>query len=117
MSIRYGYYLPLADSIFDDTRFLGIAPKMDGLGDDAKQKHDKDGTPMWVVTALVKYQGGRPETETFTLATTPESAASIAQVAELSPIAFTGLSAGKWSKQGTDRTEWTFQVAGFRILS
>ena len=117
MSARLGYYLPLADNIFDEVRFLGVSPKMDGLGAAATQKHDKDGTAMWVVSALVKYQGGRPETETFTLAAPAETAATIAKVPELSPIAFTGLHAGKWSKAGSDRTEWTFQVSGFRVLS
>lgn len=64
----------------------------------------------------MKFQGNRPETETFTLTATAEMAESIAKVPELTPIALTGLMGGKWSKSGSDRTDWSFQVSGFRVL-
>ena len=53
---NYGYYLPLSDKLFDSVRFISIEPKTEGIGSDAPQKTDRDGTPLWVITALVKYQ-------------------------------------------------------------
>ena len=116
MSARYGYYLPLAETTFEEVRFLGLAPKTEGVGTEATQRRDKDGQPQWVLTALVKYDGGRPETESFTLSASEEDAARAAKVPELTPIALVGLVGGKWSRSGSDRTEWSFQVSGFRVL-
>lgn len=47
MSARLGYYLPLAADLFEEVRFLGISEKIEGVGDDAQQRHDKNGTPVW----------------------------------------------------------------------
>jgi len=66
---KYGSYLRLSEKLFDSVRFISIEPKTEGMGSDAPQKTDKDGTPIWLITALVKHQGGASETESFTLTT------------------------------------------------
>lgn len=116
MANNYGYYLPLADTTFESVRFLGITPKYDGVGHDAPQRTDKDGTPLWVVSALVKVIGGRPETELFTLTASHKVANEVASIPELSAVRLVGLAGGKWSRQGSDRTEWSFQVQGVQAL-
>ncbi len=113
---NYGYYLPLSDKLFDSVRFISIEPKTEGLGSDAPQKTDKDGTPLWVITALVKYQGGASETETFTVPANKKGYEELAAIQELAPIRLVGLSGGKWSRSDTDRTNWTFQITGLTVL-
>lgn len=87
---NYGCYLPLWDKLFDSVRFISIEPKTEGIGSDAPQKTDRDGTPLWVITALVKYQGGASETETFTIPlwddTTPITTPKLRQKKNNSPV-------------------------------
>ena len=88
---NYGYYLPLSDKLFDSVRFISIEPKTEGIGSDAPQKTDRDGTPLWVITALVKYQGGASETETFTLRANKKGFDEISAIQELTPIRLVGV--------------------------
>ena len=113
---NYGYYLPLSEKLFESVRFISIEPKTDGIGSDAPQKTDRDGSPLWVITALVKYQGGASETETFTLPANKKGFDEISAIQELTPIRLVGLSAGKWSRSDTDRTTWTFQITGVAVI-
>ena len=113
---NYGYYLPLSDKLFESVRFISIEPKTEGIGSDAPQKTDRDGTPLWVITALVKYQGGASETETFTLPANKKGFDEISAIQELTPIRLVVLSAGKWSRSDTDRTTWTFQITGVAVI-
>jgi hypothetical protein len=116
MAVQYGYYLPLAENLYNEVRFLDISVKMEGLGEDEKQAKDKDGVPKWVISALVKYQNSKTETETFTLVAPQELAEKINNIAELAPIRLVGLSAGKWSRSATDKTSWSFQVSGVEVI-
>ena len=77
---------------------------------------DKTGVPFWVISGLVKYQGGNQETELFTLAATNEIAGKIRTIEELTPIRLVGLVGGKWSKNQTDKTSWSFQISGVEII-
>lgn len=113
---NFGYYIPLSEKLFDSVRLISIEPKTEGIGPDAPQKTDKDGTPMWVITALVKFQGGASETETFTISANKKGFEEIAAIPELTPIRLAGLSGGKWSRSDTDRTNWTFQITGLAVL-
>lgn len=113
---NYGYYLPLSEKLFDSVRFISIDPKTEGVGSDAPQKTDKDGNPLWVITALVKFQGGASETETFTIPAGKKLSDDIKAIEELAPIRLIGLSAGKWSRSDTDRTNWSFQITGLAVL-
>ena len=113
---NYGYYLPLSEKLFDSIRFISIDPKFEGINSDAPQKADKDGNPQWVITALVKFQGGASETESFTLPATKKVADEIKALEELTPIRLVGLSGGKWSRSDTDRTNWSFQITGLVAL-
>lgn len=112
---NYGYYLPLASNLFDSVRFIDISAKTEGYGADEVQKKDKDGTPVWVITALVKYQGGKQETEAFTMAASNKDADAVRTIPELTPIKLVGLSGGKWSKAQSDKTSWSFQVASIAV--
>lgn len=112
MTVSYGYYLPLAENIYQEVRFLDISIKTEGLGTESKQATSKDGTPRWSVAALVKYEGGKQETETFTLTAPQEVAEKINTIPELTTIKLVGLSAGKWSRSATDKTSWSFQITG-----
>lgn len=116
MSIQYGYYLPLSTELFDEVYFLGISPKTEGLGNAAQQKLDKDGTPVWLVTAIVKFQDGNPSTELFSMAAPQRVADEVSQIPMLSAIELVGLSGGKWSKATSDKTTWTFQITGFQTI-
>lgn len=115
MSINYGYYLPLSPSVFETVRFLDISEKTEGLGVEGKQKTDKSGVPQWVVTALVKYQDAKQETETFTLTAPVPVAERIDEIDELTPIRLVGLAGGKWSRAGNDKTSWSFQISGVEV--
>ena len=115
MSISYPYYLPLSDNLFQGVRFLSITPKKDGIGESATQKIDKDGTPVWVLSALVKYQDAAQETQEFSLTAPRNAMEEIAKIPELTPIGLKGLSGGKWSKATTDKTSWSFQILGITV--
>jgi len=116
MAVQYGYYLPLAENLYQEVRFLDISIKSEGLGDEGKQQHDKDGVPKWVISALVKYQNNKTETETFTLTAPQGVAEKISTIPELVPIRLVELCAGKWSRSATDKTSWSFQVAGVEVI-
>ena len=113
---NYGYYLPLSPTMFESVRFLSIEGKMEGFGDAEVQKKDKDGTPYWVISALVKYQGSSQEAENFTLIAPMETARKINEIEELTPIKLVGLSGGKWSRADSDKTSWSFQVSGIEVI-
>lgn len=116
MAINYGYYLPLSEALYQEIRFLDISPKTEGVGEAAKQQTDKDGVPKWVLTALVKFQGSKQETETFTLTAPQELAEKINTIPELTNISLKGLAGGKWSKTGVDKTSWSFQITGVEVV-
>lgn len=116
MSINYPYYLPLSPALYEAVRFLGISPKTERVEDKEQQKTDKDGTPVWVISALVKFQGRNPETETFTLVASKDVAAKINTIEELTPVRLVGLEGGKWSKSQTDKTSWSFQVSAIELV-
>ena len=113
---NYGYYLPLAPNLFESVRFLGIDAKTEGFGEAEVQKKDKDGTPIWVISALVKYQGANQEAENFTLAAPLELMRKIGEIEELTPIRLVGLSGGKWSRANSDNTTWSFQISGIEVI-
>ncbi len=116
MALNYGYYLPLSTNLYESVRILGIAPKTDLLeGGERQPRKDKNGTPMWVVSALVKFAGSTQETENFTLTAPNDVANKIAQIEELTPIRLVGLSGGKWSRATSDQTAWTFQISGIEV--
>lgn len=115
MSISYPYYLPLSDNLYQGVRFLSITPKKDGIGESATQKLDKDGTPVWILSALVKYQDAAQETQEFSLTATRNLAEEISKIPELTSIGLKGLSGGKWSKATTDKTSWSFQILGITV--
>jgi hypothetical protein len=117
MAINYGYYLPLAPNMFESVRFLGISQKTDLLeGGQRNQRTDKNGTPMWVVSALVKFAGSTQETENFTLTVPSDVAQKINQIEELTAVRLVGLSGGKWSRTASDQTAWTFQISGVEVV-
>ena len=113
---NYGYYLPLHPNTYEAVRFIGIEAKMEGIGENSGQKKDKDGTPVWVVSALVKVPGGSQEMETFTLPASNDIANKIKGIEELTPIRLVGLAGGKWSKSVTDKTTWSFQITSLEII-
>lgn len=114
MTINYGYYLALSAELFEVVRFLDISPKTE-MGANAHQKLDRNGVPQWVVSALVKHDGSKTETETFTLTAPVEVAERINKIEELTPIRLVGLEGGKWSRATSDKTSWSFQIAGVEI--
>lgn len=117
MANGYGYYLPLHPNTFQDVRFLGIAEKTELVnGNERVQKEDRNGTPVWVVSALVKFGDKQPETENFTLTASNEVANSISKIAELTRVKLVGLSGGKWSRKDSNQTAWTFQIAGLEMV-
>ena len=116
MSIQYGYYLPLGN-VYDSARFVSISAKMTGFGSIVEQKQDKNGTPVWTISALVKRGEESAAMENFTITTSAKTAEAIGKVAELTPIKLVGLSGGKWAKTGSDRTEWSFQISSIESAS
>ncbi len=114
MSIQYGYYLPVGN-VFDSVRFVSIAVKMTGFGTTAEQKQDKNGTPVWTISALVKRGEEAAGMENFSLTAPAKVAEAIGRVAELTPVRLVGLAGGKWAKAGSDRTEWSFLVIGIEV--
>ena len=113
---NYGYYLPLHPNTFETARFIGITPKTEGFGVDEKHKTDKNGVPVWVVSALVKMAGGVQEMENFSITTPAEVANKIKSIDELAPIRLVGLAGGKWSPLQADKTNWTFQITGVEVV-
>jgi hypothetical protein len=113
---NYGYYLPLHPNTFETVRFIGIAPKADGIGENTSQKTDKSNTPVWSISALVRVQGGSQELEVFTLTAGNDVANKIKAIEELTPIRLLGLAGGKWSKAMTDKTTWSFQITGLEVV-
>ena len=115
-NIQYGYYLALGN-VYDSVRFVSITPKMTGFGVSNEQKQDKQGTPVWTISALVKMGEDAAAMETFSFAASAKTAEAIGKIAELTPIRLVGLSGGKWAKTGSDRTEWSFQITGIEVLA
>lgn len=115
MAIQYPYYLPLGE-VFDTVRFLSITPRLTGFGQAAEQKMDREGTPIWTVSALVKRGDSAQDTEAFSLTAPVRVAESIGKLPELTPIRLIGLSGGKWVKAGTDRTAWSFAVSAIEVV-
>lgn len=113
---NYGYYLPLHPNTFESVRFIGITPKTEGIGENTTQKTDKNGVPVWVVSALVKMTGGVQDMENFTLTAPVEVANKLKATEELAAIRLIGLSAGKWSPLQADKTNWTFQITGIELV-
>lgn len=116
MSVSYGYYLPLSPNLFESVRFIAITPKTERVNGEDKQKSNTEGIPQWSVSALVKFQGGNQETELFTISAPTEIASKIKVIDELTPIRLQGLSGGKWSKNTTDKTSWSFQITGIEVI-
>ena len=116
MSLQYGYYLPLG-GVYDSVRFLSIAPRMNGFGSNSEQKHDRNEVPMWSVSALVKRGDEPAATEVFSLTAPAKIADAIGKIPELSPIRLVGLAGGKWAKEGSDKTNWSFSINGVDVVS
>lgn len=108
MSLR-DYYLPLSPAVFTSVAFLGIEPKMDGLGDTRAHKHTAEGVPVWTVTVLTQRGGAIPEVELVTLAADRATADAISTLPVTTPVNLDGLEAGKWTRPGTDQTTWSFR--------
>lgn len=115
MSINYPYYLPLSPSTFTEVRFLDLSPKTDGFGEKEQQKVDKDGTPIWVISALVSYNGSKLESELFSITATKKDAESMKGIPQFSAVKLHGLSGGKWSKAQEPKTYWSFQITGVSV--
>lgn len=111
-----GYYLPLAPSVFESIHFLGIEARTEGIGDARTQKHAPDGQPVWTLTLLIQRTGSIPEVETFAWTATTQAATVVGNLAPMTPVTLVGLEGGKWSKAGTDRTTWSFRVAGIEPI-
>ena len=86
MALQNSYYLPLHENLFEIVRLLAISPKSEGIEADSPQKVDKDGVPVWTLSALVKVAGSVPETEVFTLSATRKFAEEIGILPEFSTI-------------------------------
>jgi hypothetical protein len=117
MASNFGYYLPVAPDFFSSVRFLDISPKLTKgrsvLNDEFHQAGTPDGVPKWTLSALVKIAAAdKPETQDFTLIAPEAVAQQINKLPELTAIELLGLAAGKWSREASDRTEWTFQNNG-----
>ena len=108
----YGYYLPLSDNVFDAVHYLGIEAKTEGIGDARTQKHTPEGLPVWTLTTLVNRAGSIPEVEFFTWVGSSSDADHLKALAPMTPVKLIGVEAGKWTRANSDRTTWTFRVAG-----
>lgn len=116
MSIQYGYYLPLGE-VFASVRFLSIVPKMSGFGSLAEQKSNKEGTPVWTISALVNRGEEASQTETFTFIANTKLAENIGKLPEVTPIKLHGLAGGKWVQSGGDKTNWSFLISGLEVVA
>lgn len=113
---NYGYFLPLAENLFSSVKFLDLSPKMDLKFGQLEPKHTKDGVPQYSLTALVKFGDEKPQTETFTITIEEKHAQSLRTIPELAQIRLIGLRGGKWSRQESDQTNWSFQITGIEVL-
>ena len=117
MSILSSYYLLLAEANFEHVLFLGLAPKSDGIEANAPHKIDKDGLPVWTVSALVKAPEGLYEGVTFTLPAPKKLAEEIMTIKDLTPVKLLGLKGGKWTKFDSGETKWSFLISGIKVAS
>lgn len=115
MSINYPYYLPLSPGTFTEVRFLDLSPKTDGFGDKEQQKVDKDGTPIWVISALVSYNGSKLESELFSITANKKDAESMRGIPQFAAVKLHGLTGGKWTKAQETKTYWSFQITGLSV--
>lgn len=113
MAINYPFHLPHPTSMYDSVHFLSIAPKtVFADGGEGTQQKDKTGIPKWVVSTVVKFAGRPQETENFNLIAPIDVAQAIKQIPELAPVKLMGLSGGKWTREGTTETFWSFKITG-----
>ena len=117
MSIQNAYYLLLSESNFENVLFLGLAPKADGIESNAPQKIDKEGLPVWTLSALVKAPEGLYEGASFTLPASKKLAEEIMAIKDLTPIKLLGLKGGKWSKHDSAETKWSFLISGIKVAA
>jgi hypothetical protein len=115
MSINYSYYLPLSPATFTEVRFLDLSPKTDGFGDKEQQKVDKDGVPIWVISALVSYNGSKLESELFSITASKKDAESLRAIPQFTAVKLQGLCGGKWTKLQETKTYWSFQITGLSV--
>jgi hypothetical protein len=113
---NYGYFLPLAENLFTSVKFLDLSPKTELKFGEHVPKLTKEGTPQFVLTALVKYGDDKPQTEVFTITLDEKTANHLRGIPELSPIRLIGLKGGKWSRQESDQTNWSFQISSIEVL-
>jgi len=109
---NHGYYLPLAGDVFEAVHYLGIEARTDGIGDARTQKHTPGGLPVWTLTLLIKRGNNIPEVELFTWAAAGQAVEAVKALPPMTPVTLIGLEAGKWTRANSDRTTWTFRVAG-----
>jgi len=113
---NYGYFLPIAETTFASVRFLDISEKFELKFGQAAPKVDKTGVPQYVLTALVKFGDEKPQTEGFTITLDDKGLHQIKSIAELTPIRLLGLKGGKWSRDDSNQTTWSFQISGVEVL-
>jgi hypothetical protein len=113
---NYGYFLPLAENLFTSVKFLDLSPKTELRFGEQVPKLTKEGTPQFVLTALVRFGEEKPQTEVFTISLEEKIANQLRGISELTPIRLSGLKGGKWSRQESDQTTWSFQIAGIEVL-
>jgi hypothetical protein len=113
---NYGYFLPLAENIFTSVKFLDLSPKTELKFGERIPKLTKEGIPQFVLTALVKNGEDKPQTEVFTITLDEKIANQFRGIPELTPIRLMGLKGGKWSRQESDQTTWSFQISGIEVL-
>jgi hypothetical protein len=113
---NYGYFLPLAENLFTSVKFLDLSPKTELKFGEQIQKMTKDGVPQFTLTALVKFAEDKPQTEIFTITQDEKLANQMRNIPELTPIRLIGLRGGKWSRQESDQTTWSFQISGLEVL-
>jgi hypothetical protein len=113
---NYGYFLPLAESTFRSVRFLDLSPKTELVNGQLTPKLTKEGVPQYLLSALVKYEDEKPQTEVFTITLDDKQVNLVRTISELTPIRLIGLRGGKWSRQQSDQTTWSFQITGVEVL-
>lgn len=113
---NYGYFLPLAENTFTSVRFLDITPKFELRFGQSAPKVDKEGTPQYVLTALVKFGDEKSQTEAFTISLADKELHQLQSIPELTPIRLIGLRGGKWSREDSNQTNWSFQITGVEVL-
>lgn len=112
MTIKYGFYTEAPNNFYESVHFLSISPKTELVSGEMLQQKDRSGTPKWVVSAVVKYGKHPTDTENFTLIAPNEIAEAIKQIRELTPIKLVGLAKGKWTREGSTETHWSFSIKG-----